>query len=348
MHIIIISGFLGSGKTTTLLSLGKTIADHGKKVAIIVNEVGDVGIDGDTLSGSGLIAKELTSGCICCTLKISMELTLQTLEEEYKPDVVIIEPTGIALPLQIKEHVALMEINDLSFAPIITLIDASRLQKELEQIPRFIKTQITEAEILCINKIDIVPDTIIKEISENLSKLNSQAVIVAFSAINPDEQFHMFVELLAHESHSRLKHDKLNSIELSCVSDYSGEYIIEDVTLETNIIKNMLLCILQQIKEEIELINPSFLGHIKIAVNLNNTFFKASLTSAKQQPFVEILPFIKEDKNYLKFLSAITFIEKEQLIDIVNSAITKNLMQMKIDYHFVQSHKIIQLDNEQK
>lgn len=345
MRIIIISGFLGSGKTTTLLSLGKYMASEGKKVAIIVNEIGDVGIDGDTLSGSKLISKELTSGCICCTLKISMELTLQTLEEEYNPDVIIIEPTGIAFPLQIKEHLALMEINDIHFSPIVTIIDPSRLGTELEQIPKFIKTQIEEAEILCINKIDLVTDEKIKEISDNLYKLNPQAIIVAFSANNPNEQFEKFIKLLAQESNNKLKSHEQNSIELSQVSSYSGKYIIENKDLETSFLENILLRILNDLKNKIQIINPHFLGHIKLAINSKDSYLKSSLTSAQQQPTVEILPFIKYEKNYLKFLTAVTLIEKQQLIDIIISVIEENLQNEKIIYTFEQSasENLIQL-----
>ena len=71
MKVMIIGGFLGSGKTTTILKLSRRLNDSGKRIAIIVNEIGEIGLDGDTLSGTGITTEELTSGCICCTLKIS-------------------------------------------------------------------------------------------------------------------------------------------------------------------------------------------------------------------------------------------------------------------------------------
>ena len=80
MKIMIIGGFLGSGKTTTLLNVGKHLSEEGHKIAIIVNEIGEVGVDGVTLSKSGIVTKELTSGCTCCTLKFDMERTIEALQ----------------------------------------------------------------------------------------------------------------------------------------------------------------------------------------------------------------------------------------------------------------------------
>ncbi|WP_298685326.1 GTP-binding protein, partial [uncultured Methanomethylovorans sp.] len=268
MKVIIIGGFLGSGKTTTLLSLGRHMLEKGHRVAIIVNEIGEVGVDGDTLSGSGLIAKELTSGCICCTLRISMEYTLQTLEEEYDPDVLIIEPTGIALPLQIKEHVALMGLPDLSFAPVVTIVDASRFDVELSQVPKFIMTQIEEAEILCVNKIDLVDRETLASVTGRLMDVNPDALIVEFSARRADAQFMRFIDLLAGEGTARQAGENRNSIELSQVSSYSGKYSIDTHGLDRNDMAAMVLKVLEEVKEKIELINPAFIGHVKISLSL--------------------------------------------------------------------------------
>ena len=136
MKIMIIGGFLGSGKTTTILKISRQFRDAGKRIAIIVNEIGEIGLDGDILTNPDIVTKELTSGCICCTLRISMQYTLQTLEEEFKPDIVIIEPTGIAFPGQIREEIETMGLSELSFAPVVTLVDPGRFGTEAKEIPR--------------------------------------------------------------------------------------------------------------------------------------------------------------------------------------------------------------------
>jgi G3E family GTPase len=332
MKVIIIGGFLGSGKTTTLLNLGRHMVEKGHRVAIIVNEIGEVGVDGETLSGSGLIAKELTSGCICCTLRISMEYTLQTLEEEYDPDVLIIEPTGIALPLQIKEHVALMGLPDLSFAPVVTIVDVSRFNMELSQVPKFIMTQIEEAEILCVNKIDLVDRETLANVTGRLMDLNPDALIVEFSAKRADAQFMRFIDLLAGEGTARQAGENRNSIELSQVSSYSGKCSIDTHGLERDDMVAMILKVLEEVKEKIELINPAFIGHVKISLSLGKDLVKGSLTSSQGQPLVEILESSSKDHEQLKFLSAITQISKADLMLIIDSAIRSNLASAGIIY----------------
>lgn len=335
MKVIIIGGFLGSGKTTTLLSLGRHMVEKGHRVAIIVNEIGEVGVDGETLSGSGLIAKELTSGCICCTLRISMEYTLQTLEEEYDPDVLIIEPTGIALPLQIKEHVALMGLPDLSFAPVVTIVDASRFDVELSQVPKFITTQIEEAEVLCVNKIDLVDRETLVSVTGRLMDLNPDALIVEFSARRADAQFMRFIDLLAGEGTARHAGENRNSIELSQVSSYSGKYSIDTHGLDRNDVAAMILKVLEEVKEKIELINPAFIGHVKISLSLGKDLVKGSLTSSQGQPLVEIFESPGQDHEQLKFLSAVTQVSRSDLICIIDSAIRSNLEKGNVAYEAV-------------
>lgn len=332
MKVIIIGGFLGSGKTTTLLSLGRQMVEKGHKVAIIVNEIGEVGVDGETLSGSGLVAKELTSGCICCTLRISMEYTLQTLAEEYDPDVLIIEPTGIALPLQIKEHVAMMGLSDLSFAPVVTIVDASRFDVELSQVPKFIMTQIEEAEILCVNKIDLVDRETMVSVTGRLMDLNPDALIVEFSAKRADAMFMRFIDLLAGESTARQVGENRNSIELSQVSSYSGKYSIDTQGLDRDSVSTVLLRLLEEIKEKIEYINPLFIGHVKISLSMGKDIVKGNLTSFQERPSVEMLASLSQDHGHLKFLSAVTQISKSDLMHIIDSAIGSNLVRAGIIY----------------
>jgi len=332
MKVIIIGGFLGSGKTTTLLSLGRHMVEKGHRVAIIVNEIGEVGVDGETLGGSGLIARELTSGCICCTLKISMEYTLHTLEEEYDPDVLIIEPTGIALPLQIKEHVALMELPELSFAPVVTIVDASRLNVELSQVPKFIATQIKEAEILCVNKIDLVDRETLVSVTGKLMDLNPDALIVEFSARRADAQFMRFIDLLAGEGTARQEGENRNSIELSRVSSHSGKYSLDTKDLDREDMAAMILKILEEVKEKIELLNPLFIGHVKISLSLGKDLVKGSLTSSQGYPMVELLESSGQDPNQLKFLSAVTLLSKPDLVHIIDSAIRSNLERKHVGY----------------
>jgi len=79
MLTLVVGGFLGSGKTTTIINTGKYLVDKGHKVAIIVNEIGEIGIDGDIIKKFGFDTKEITNGCICCSLKMGLRSTVITL-----------------------------------------------------------------------------------------------------------------------------------------------------------------------------------------------------------------------------------------------------------------------------
>lgn len=98
MTIISVGGFLGSGKTTLLLSLARAFRDRGLKTAIIENEIGEVPVDSALLSNEGFTVKELYSGCICCSLREDLTLSVDLIRREISPDVLLVEPSGIAGP----------------------------------------------------------------------------------------------------------------------------------------------------------------------------------------------------------------------------------------------------------
>ena len=98
MRLLLISGFLGSGKTTLLLEIARRLAAGSQKIAIIENEVGEVGIDGQYLRREGLEVQEMFGGCVCCTLSVDLVTTLKKLDRLVRPETVILEATGIARP----------------------------------------------------------------------------------------------------------------------------------------------------------------------------------------------------------------------------------------------------------
>ncbi|MCQ1536248.1 GTP-binding protein [Methanosarcina sp. KYL-1] len=332
MQVMIIGGFLGSGKTTTILKLSRQLSYAGKKIAIIVNEIGEIGLDGDMLTSPGIATEELTSGCICCTLRISMQYTLQTLEEEFKPDVVIIEPTGIAFPGQIREEIETMGLSELSFAPVVTLVDPGRFGTEAKEIPRFIETQIREAEILCINKVDTAPGEIILATERMLLELNPEARILKFSAKLGDEQFESLYGCLDLQGQEKPRPEKLNSVELSEVSAYSVGYTLESGLLSPEISMALVEESLKTIRDSVKEINPDFVGHVKLSVKLPDSMVKGSVTSSKESPQVELILNRRSKEPEMRLLSAITRVPKEKLTGIVESTLEEKLREAGVPF----------------
>lgn len=331
MKVMIIGGFLGSGKTTTLLNLGKHMSGLGHRIAIIVNEIGEIGVDGDTISSSGVVTKELTSGCICCTLKYDMKYTLKKLQEDFKPDVVIIEPTGIAFPKQIRDELAQMDLPDTSFAPVVHLVDASRFNTEVQQIPVFITTQIKDADVLCINKIDITGAEQIASVNDFLRELNPDAEILQFSARASDEQFQRFIDLLAEEGETDLETEERNSIEMSGVSTYSAEFMILS-DLDANRGTSISKSILENVKIHVREINPDFIGHIKISLKLPDVMIKASLTAFDGSPHIELFEQKENTQTSLKMMAAVTNIPTDKLLGIVETVVREKLAEEELDF----------------
>lgn len=102
MKIAQIAGFLGSGKTTALMRIVDGLVSRKNRVAIVVNDVGDISVDAKFIEAHGLKAKEISGGCICCQIAGSFAETLAMLHDSFDPDIVIVEPSGVAIPWGLK------------------------------------------------------------------------------------------------------------------------------------------------------------------------------------------------------------------------------------------------------
>lgn len=151
----LIFGFLGVGKTTAILNLLKA-RPEGEVWAVLVNEFGEVGIDGAMLESEGVAIKEIPGGCMCCVAGLPMQIGLNQLIMRAKPDRLLIEPTGLGHPSQIlttltDEHYA--DVLDLK--PVITLVDPRKLEdpRVLDNVQ--FRDQVAAADILVANKTDL-------------------------------------------------------------------------------------------------------------------------------------------------------------------------------------------------
>jgi G3E family GTPase len=124
--MLIITGFLGVGKTTFILRIIDRIAGTGVRLAAIVNDFGEVNVDGKVMEKYGLDVQESSGGCICCTLRVSLIETIRTLALNFKPDLIVMEPSGIADPESLKAVVLGEGVH--SIRRLMTLHAASETQ----------------------------------------------------------------------------------------------------------------------------------------------------------------------------------------------------------------------------
>jgi len=184
MKLVQIAGYLGSGKTTLILALVRIIAGKGKKVAILVNDVGEVPVDGKVMEEFGLTVKDIGGGCICCQVAGNLRSTLKTLSREIDPDMVIIEPTGMAVPSTVKEVAGYVGSTvDIVFGPTIVLFDTTRAKKLLtyETLERLVTTQLKDADIIALSKVDVIEKEKVKSIGDEVLKYNPGAEIIRLS-----------------------------------------------------------------------------------------------------------------------------------------------------------------------
>ena len=178
-----ISGFLGSGKTTMVLStIERIIQRKHKKVVVIVNDFGQVGIDGRVMEKFGLKVTEMPTGCICCTLGTDLLTTLRDVAEGFKPDLVIIEPTGVADPEAIHETLKLYTGPPLGSVRIAIIVDAVRYPVISKALARPLKNQLKAADVIVINKLDEVDEAAVTSIEQSIRELGLQTRIIPASA----------------------------------------------------------------------------------------------------------------------------------------------------------------------
>jgi G3E family GTPase len=156
----IITGFLGVGKTSTILHLLKSKPED-ERWAILVNEFGEIGVDGALLQGqsteeSGVFIREVPGGCMCCTAGVPMQVALNQLLSRSHPDRLLIEPTGLGHPLEVLKVLAEQQYQGvLSIQKILTLVDARQLSDPRYTEHEIFKQQIAISDVIVANKQDL-------------------------------------------------------------------------------------------------------------------------------------------------------------------------------------------------
>jgi G3E family GTPase len=175
----IISGFLGAGKTTFIKRLIDQVFT-GEKLVLIENEFGEIGIDGGFLKDAGIEITEMNSGCICCTLVGDFSKALQKVLEEYRPDRVLIEPSGVGkLSDIVKAIESVKKDAEVEISGRITVVDGKKAKLYLKNFGEFFEDQVKHASTIVISRTQMMTDEKIEECVHMLREENPEASIIS-------------------------------------------------------------------------------------------------------------------------------------------------------------------------
>ena len=217
IKIDIISGFLGAGKTTLIKKLFQN-GFNGEKVVLIENEFGDISIDSGFLKDSGVKIKEINAGCICCSLVGDFETAIKDLVNQFHPDRIIIEPSGVGKLSDIINAVEKVKLNDLCLNILATVVDGKKAKMYLKNFGEFFLNQIEAANTVIISKTENLSEeqideliNIIKEhnehaniITTNISLLSSDTLLKTLESHRGTEEI---IKQAEHEHHHSHDHD---------------------------------------------------------------------------------------------------------------------------------------------
>ncbi|MBO1514528.1 CobW family GTP-binding protein [Metabacillus bambusae] len=214
VELYILSGFLGAGKTTLLQNILSQEKLLKRKIAVIMNELGEVSIDSNAVPAETPL-KELLNGCVCCTIQGQLEVQLDNMLKEYELDAIYIETTGVAHPIEVLDAcMSPLFAEKLSVQAIVTLIDANRWQDRSSlsiQLRKLLVEQVQHADIVLLNKVDSLSEaekaTLVSEI-QALNK-NGKLLMTEFANI-PLSQLQINKRIAKKQHEQAHVHDALH------------------------------------------------------------------------------------------------------------------------------------------
>lgn len=189
IKVDIVSGFLGAGKTTLIKKFIKE-ALYKEKIVIIENEFGEIGIDGSILKQYNLDVKEINAGCICCSIQGDFKKALIEIIDRYKPERIVIEPSGVAKLSEVIEVVKAKELtNMLKLNMVITVVDVLKYRAYINNFLEFYKDQVISAKTIVLSRTQNLDNKKITDIYEEIRKLNSRGNVITtpWSSIGSDK-----------------------------------------------------------------------------------------------------------------------------------------------------------------
>lgn len=203
--ITIITGYLGSGKTTLLKHL---LSTTDKKLAIVMNEFGTIDIDTKIIKGKNVNIAELKGGCVCCSISGEFELAVKEIIEKVKPDHIVVETTGVVDPESLIYDI--LENPFLKLDSVVCVVDSDAMAKYPE-IGQTARIQMRMADILLLNKADLVTQEQLEKIEHEVRKINKNALIQ--KTVRCNIHVPVLFGLFAEKEAAKHKHTELEDIE---------------------------------------------------------------------------------------------------------------------------------------
>jgi G3E family GTPase len=175
--VTVLTGFLGSGKTTLLNHI--LTADHGHRIGVLINEFGEINIDSRLIARQDDTVVEMTNGCVCCTVREDLLLSIATLLERPRAlEHIVIETTGLADPVPVAGQLLDPRVqDDIRLDSIITLVDAKNFDRNLERAEQAYG-QIATGDIILVNKVDLVEPPIVERIEAGVRVISPRARVL--------------------------------------------------------------------------------------------------------------------------------------------------------------------------
>ena len=175
MKILLVSGFLGAGKTTFIKEMAKNI---NLEFVVLENEYADIGVDGNFLDEKNLNVWEMSEGCICCSMKGDFKSSIKRIYSEINPEYLIIEPTGVGMLSSIIENIREIDNNDIEILSPITLIDITSFNEYLETFNNFFIDNLKNTGKVILTKLENSSHFEIENIKNEILKINNNLEIL--------------------------------------------------------------------------------------------------------------------------------------------------------------------------
>lgn len=254
----IISGFLGAGKTTLIKKLINEYLTH-EKIVLIENEFGEIGIDGSFLKDTGVQITEMNSGCICCSLVGDFTTSLKQILQDYNPDRIIIEPSGVGKLSDVIKAIENTDEKNLILNSTVTVIDVDKCPIYSLNFGEFFNNQITYASTIILSKTENASQEHVQKAIDTIKKYNTKATIITTPWNQLSSQ--TMIEVIENKKQLNLinidnesicpicGHDHHHNHHHHCHHDHHADDIFTSISIET--IKTFTTSQLQDILKQL-------------------------------------------------------------------------------------------------